>query len=682
MSGFLLELAMPLSRWCRLAIVGAVLLCCAQSSPADDTRAIVAKGKKATALVEIKAGKDQGWGSAFCIDGALGLFATNDHVASAGGVHGTKLTLVLNPGQPDQRSVSATLVKTDPKVDLAVIKVKSVGDLTALPLGDAEDLVETAPLTAFGYPFGEALTFRDGQYPAVSVNVGRVTSMRRDRGEIQLIQLDAAVNPGNSGGPVLDERGRVVGIIAAGIPGSGVNFAIPVNQLVRLLRRAEVTLTPNILPPERPTDPEPKPGPSSISRPPVTQTPTVRLPVPPAAAVAASDKIVRDVYSAQLANTTPRGRLELAHKMLDDAADTRDDPSGKYALMLKAREVATEAGDLQTAFDAINSLSASFLVDVPALGSETLLKIAPKQNTSDGHALLASYGLLVMDQLMKAQRYAELPPLWPVVQSAGSLSLNTEVKNRVAERVAYVRAAFAEYERIKPSLDALAKNPNDPAANDAAGKFYFVFGSDWAKGLPLLAKGPGTDASNPWKSLAARDLANPQTPEQQASLAEGWWNLSEQQTGPAKTRLEARAAMWYRRALPGLAGLARAVADKRVGSIYPTEAAPEHDDAPPSRREVAIERPDPPAHPPAVSHSRIVILSARWGGGRNWSDVTEKVKDLFNKQLGFFANPDTLGADPTPGWRKHLEITYAKDGEKKKLNVDEDKNVDPIALGR
>jgi len=41
-----------------------------------------------------------------------------------------------------------------------------------------------------------------------------------------------------------------------------------------------------------------------------------------------------------------------------------------------------------------------------------------------------------------------------------------------------------------------------------------------------------------------------------------------------------------------------------------------------------------------------------------------------------------LGADPTPGWRKHLEISYAKDGRKKKLSVDEDKNVDPIELAR
>lgn len=65
------------------------------------------------------------------------------------------------------------------------------------------------------------------------MNVGRITALRQKGAVLDLIQLDAQVNPGNSGGPVLAPDGVVVGIVEAGVPGSGVNFAIPVSLLTK-----------------------------------------------------------------------------------------------------------------------------------------------------------------------------------------------------------------------------------------------------------------------------------------------------------------------------------------------------------------------------------------------------------------------------------------------------------------
>ncbi len=94
-----------------------------------------------------------------------------------------------------------------------------------------------------GFPFGQALA-RPGEYPSISINVGSVTSLRRDKdGALHRIQLDAALNPGNSGGPVLDRSGKVVGVVVSGIQGSGVNMAIPVSHLRRFLARPEIALT-------------------------------------------------------------------------------------------------------------------------------------------------------------------------------------------------------------------------------------------------------------------------------------------------------------------------------------------------------------------------------------------------------------------------------------------------------
>lgn len=194
-------------------------------------------GKAATALLEIK----PQYGSAFCIHPS-GLFVTNEHVVRSVGEKGT-VNLVLDPGLKTQRVLRGKVVRTDKDVDLAIVRVADAKDLPALPLGVEDELVELMELVAFGFPFGTDLAPEKGEYPAISVNVGNVTSLRRKAGELHQIQLDAALNPGNSGGPVLNMEGKVVGVVVAGIGGSGVNFAIPVNQLASFLARPDMELT-------------------------------------------------------------------------------------------------------------------------------------------------------------------------------------------------------------------------------------------------------------------------------------------------------------------------------------------------------------------------------------------------------------------------------------------------------
>ena len=189
--------------------------------------------RSATALVEIPLNANQKvFGSAFCID-AAGLFVTNAHVAdeAAGG----KLTLIISPGETDQRIISAKVLKSVKEADLALLQAEETGTFSALPIGDVAELFDTMDVTAFGYPFGGALTLNSKEYPAISVSTGHITSLRKKAGNLELVQLDAALNPGNSGGPVIDSTGHVIGIVQAGVPGAGINFAIPVNRLQKLI---------------------------------------------------------------------------------------------------------------------------------------------------------------------------------------------------------------------------------------------------------------------------------------------------------------------------------------------------------------------------------------------------------------------------------------------------------------
>jgi hypothetical protein len=205
---------------------------------ADDAlsrEAIAKRAKAATALVEVK----PVYGSGFCIHSS-GLFVTNEHVVRQGA---EAVTVVLNAGLKTQKVLKAKVIRRDKALDLTLLKVEGDEAFEALELGSDKDLGELTELIACGFPFGPALA-RQGEYPAISINLGSVTSLRRDKdGELDRIQLDAAMNPGNSGGPVLDRGGKVVGMVVSGIQGSGVNMAIPVSHLQRFLARPEIVLT-------------------------------------------------------------------------------------------------------------------------------------------------------------------------------------------------------------------------------------------------------------------------------------------------------------------------------------------------------------------------------------------------------------------------------------------------------
>jgi len=218
-----------------------MILFCTVSCVAALPPEIVAHGKRATALVEIDGG--HAYGTAFCIDAADGYFVTNAHVANALG-NKKLVSLILHSGETDQKKVQAVIVRADTDLDLALLHVNNAQQLTALSLGSTEDLIETAPVTAFGYPFGKDLSFAKDEYPTLTVSTGHITSLRKIKGELAAIQIDAQLNPGNSGGPVLNDNGKVVGIVVSGINGTGIDFAIPISHLTHFLNSAAIDFTP------------------------------------------------------------------------------------------------------------------------------------------------------------------------------------------------------------------------------------------------------------------------------------------------------------------------------------------------------------------------------------------------------------------------------------------------------
>lgn len=147
------------------------------------------------------------------------------------------VTVVFSSGTNQEETVRGEILAADPEQDLAVLKVIGVKTLPK-PIDYLHEpkLVETTPVYVFGFPFGKVLSTSKGG-PAITVGKGSVSSLRMDdNGELALLQIDGALNPGNSGGPVVDAQGRLAGVAVATIRNSsGIGLAIPCRQLVGTL---------------------------------------------------------------------------------------------------------------------------------------------------------------------------------------------------------------------------------------------------------------------------------------------------------------------------------------------------------------------------------------------------------------------------------------------------------------
>ncbi|HVV99164.1 MAG TPA: serine protease [Planctomycetaceae bacterium] len=222
--------------------------------------------KAATVFVRLKVGSiPVSSGSGFVIrqEGENTLIATNHHVIQMPDYFGTapipaeitgelrtrilelrKLVsgktpetyVVFGSGSAQEQSLQAEILGEDPIHDLAILKVRgAAAKIQPIDFEHPSALQETLPVYAFGFPFGLSMALND-KGPSVTITKATVSSIRQDeRGEDVLVQIDGSLNPGNSGGPIVDSKGGLVAISVLAIQGAGIGFGIPGAQLARTM---------------------------------------------------------------------------------------------------------------------------------------------------------------------------------------------------------------------------------------------------------------------------------------------------------------------------------------------------------------------------------------------------------------------------------------------------------------
>ncbi len=183
-------------------------------------------------------------GSGFVVD-RRGTILTNAHVVTPGGMSVRRVLVIVLDRSGAERRLNGTVLGTDAATDVAVVHVEARGlDLAALPLGQASDLAVGDRVYAIGNPLDYNFSMTSGIVSALH----RVVRGPANAAIGEVIQTDAAINSGDSGGPLLDAAGRVVGIneqIATEETGGsgniGLAFAVPIEAGVDVLRQLAST---------------------------------------------------------------------------------------------------------------------------------------------------------------------------------------------------------------------------------------------------------------------------------------------------------------------------------------------------------------------------------------------------------------------------------------------------------
>lgn len=285
-----------------------------------------------------------------------------------------------------------------------------------------------------------------------------------------------------------------------------------------------------------------------------------RLPVPPAAALLDSEKQVKDLLKEEYQKKGAAERTDLAKRLLKLAGESKHDAFAYHVALREAKDIAAAAGELDTAFAAVDALAQAFAVDAPGLKVGALTAAVRNVATAEAADKAYATGSDLLDELARDNQFDAALKLVGPLDDLARRANNPEMARTIQARSKDLRTQQTEWARAKPFFDKLKANPEDAEAALAAGKYYAASRGDWEHALPLFAQ----SAQAALMEAAAKDLLKPEDDAAQAGVGDLWWSAAEKESGAFKAAVQDRAATWYSQALEGLTGLRKAQAEKRI----------------------------------------------------------------------------------------------------------------------
>jgi hypothetical protein len=281
------------------------------------------------------------------------------------------------------------------------------------------------------------------------------------------------------------------------------------------------------------------------------QDPVQKTAAPDEATQKTALAMIADVYKPdyEKAKSAPQ-KVELAKKLLGVGVATEDDPTSRFVLFRIARDIASQQGDLSTAFDAIRHIELAFIADTLQMKVDAATVALKSLETPRDHLSCAVLLSAQLDDAVFADRYELAKSLASSMLKCARNSRDAECIKQAVAIVKMLDDIAAEYEKVRGAKTALDEQPADPAANFALATFFCFVKGNWRRGVPMFALG----ANEEIKAAALLELeAKPDS----VKVGDAWWRIAEGLEGTAKSKTQIHAVAWYRRALPQLSGFSK-----------------------------------------------------------------------------------------------------------------------------
>ena len=271
-----------------------------------------------------------------------------------------------------------------------------------------------------------------------------------------------------------------------------------------------------------------------------------RLPVPSDAVRQKTLEAVQEIYKKEIqAATTPRQKRALAKKMLQDGRQMTDDPQGRFALLSLSQNIASQAGDADTAFQAAEETARLYAADARELKANALSQLFKAPHDIAQWKALIERARRLMEQLVAEEHYEFAQRVGGQAAAEARKAADRDMIQSLVKQMKGIRTSAAAYAKYRVGQETLAKDPADEEANLAVGRYLCFVRRDWDRGLTHLAKG----SEGRLKTLAETELASPSAdPEGQAGLADAWWDIAQLEHDGERTSIRVHSGLWYRRA--------------------------------------------------------------------------------------------------------------------------------------